>query len=136
LANVPKVNELLAGIVARADEIFAEAAIHLPAPALAAAWTLHVCFMASSSPNRFARAIFSTLFIFGLRRCLHLAADSILVRFAVSGEHDAKASAKRDPRHDLSHGVGVIFRRSTGTYHRCIFTASSEGVCQCKMLPT
>jgi hypothetical protein len=42
LTNVPKVNELLAGIVARADEVFAKAAIHLPSPTLAAARALHI----------------------------------------------------------------------------------------------
>ena len=42
LADIPEVNELLAGIVARVDEIFAEAAVHFPAPALAAAWALHI----------------------------------------------------------------------------------------------
>jgi hypothetical protein len=34
--------ELLAGVAMRADEVLARAAIHLPAPALTAAWTLHI----------------------------------------------------------------------------------------------
>src|SRR6516225_2339490 len=42
LADVPEVGKLLTSVVARADEIFAQSAIHLPAPALAAARTLHV----------------------------------------------------------------------------------------------
>ena len=42
MADVPQVSELLTGVVAGADKIFAKAAIHLPAPALAATWTLHV----------------------------------------------------------------------------------------------
>jgi hypothetical protein len=40
--SIPEVNELLADIVARVDEIFAEAAVHFPAPTLAAAWALHI----------------------------------------------------------------------------------------------
>jgi hypothetical protein len=42
LANVPEVNELLAGVVVCADKVFSQAAIHFPAPALAAAWPLHI----------------------------------------------------------------------------------------------
>src|SRR6185503_12229206 len=42
LAHVPEVSELLTSVVARSDKIFAEPTIHLPAPALAAARTLHV----------------------------------------------------------------------------------------------
>src|SRR6476659_3826629 len=42
LADIPQVSELLTGVMAGADEVLAKAAIHLPAPALAATWPLHV----------------------------------------------------------------------------------------------
>jgi hypothetical protein len=42
LAHIPEVSELLTGVMARVDEVFAQAAIHLPPPALAATRTLHV----------------------------------------------------------------------------------------------
>jgi hypothetical protein len=40
LADIPEVNELLAGVLACADKVFAQTAIYFPAPALAAAWAL------------------------------------------------------------------------------------------------
>jgi hypothetical protein len=42
LANIPEVYDLLAGVVARADQVLAQTAIHLPSPTIAAAWTLHI----------------------------------------------------------------------------------------------
>src|SRR4249920_753611 len=42
LADIPQVSELLTGVMAGADEVLAKAAVHLPAPALAAAGSLHI----------------------------------------------------------------------------------------------
>jgi hypothetical protein len=42
LADIPEVNELLAGVLACADKVLAQTPIYFPAPALAAAWALHI----------------------------------------------------------------------------------------------